>query len=123
MLCHISAYSGTSGNKKMRYLMVSARKRMYYLCEVEIEKSIFRDPWDRFFYHSLTLMLDSYIASPLITILCQDLVLKSTSSNIEIISLTISRSNCFGYSKELSPCDSSFKYSQLFKYPQHKFPL
>ena len=45
-------------------------KRIHYLCEDEIEKSVTRDhclsslvmhigdPWDRFFY--LTLMLDSY---------------------------------------------------------------
>ena len=83
----------------MWYLMVSARKRIYYLCEDEIEKSILRDPRDGFFYPALTLLLDSYIVHPYI----QDLVLKSTSSNIEIISLTSSRSNCFGYSKEPSP--------------------
>ena len=76
---------------------------MAHLCEDEIEKAILRDPRDGFFYPTLTLMSDSYIVSSQINILCQDLVLKSTPSNIEIIFVTISRSNCFGYSKEPSP--------------------
>ena len=75
---HISVYSEISGSffkHKMRYLMVSIRKRIHYSCEGEIEKSVSqdhrlpslgkprdakRDPRNEFFYPTLTLMIESY---------------------------------------------------------------
>ena len=75
LLWCISMYSGTSGNLFKKILRCAikwwARKRIYYLCEDGIEKSIpcdhwatlmmpISDPLEGVFCPTLTLMIDSY---------------------------------------------------------------
>ena len=73
MICHNSAYSETSAslflNKKIRYFMVRKKNnllfvlgcnRMITICHLSASLVMpIGDPWDRFFYHTITLMINS----------------------------------------------------------------
>ena len=76
MSCHILAYSGTSGSLflniyKFRYF--NGKQENKSIIHVRVRSLVMPngDPWDSFFYPTLTLMIDSYTLVSVMVLITQ----------------------------------------------------